>query len=232
MNEAVARAARRRNAGAAGDAAAQPSPQWRPLQLAFILLNLAGLVDKAHTDCEIVDLLFFPTGGGKTVAYLGLAACLRDRPAPAVQLGCARRRRLRRHALHITSVDIGPPSARSRGRLRARADAQRGRICPRRAAAARGLADRDWALGRLRRFAKPTRRSGRHRGRHGRHSGSAFRGSGRQGAGADQKPARGAAHRSAVSLFSACRIRVAPRNLEIRCANHSCDFAGNRRCRC
>ena len=25
---------------------------------------------------------------------------------------------------------------------------------------------------------------------------------------------------------------VAPRNLEIRCANHSCDFAGNRRCRC
>ena len=37
-------------------------------------MNLAGLVDKAHPDREIVDLLFFPTGGGKTEAYLGLAA--------------------------------------------------------------------------------------------------------------------------------------------------------------
>ena len=48
--------------------------EWRPFQLAFILLNLAGLVEKTHADRELVDLLFFPTGGGKTEAYLGLAA--------------------------------------------------------------------------------------------------------------------------------------------------------------
>jgi hypothetical protein len=54
-------------------------PIWRPFQLAFILLNLAGVanpIPKAGepNDREIVDLLFFPTGGGKTEAYLGLAA--------------------------------------------------------------------------------------------------------------------------------------------------------------
>jgi len=74
MNEAVARAARRRNAGPGGDPAAQSAPRWRPFQLAFILLNLRGLADPSHPDREIADLLFFPTGGGKTEAYLGLAA--------------------------------------------------------------------------------------------------------------------------------------------------------------
>jgi len=49
-------------------------PRWRPFQLAYILLNLDGIVDKRHPDRELVDLLFFPTGGGKTEAYLGLAA--------------------------------------------------------------------------------------------------------------------------------------------------------------
>lgn len=74
MNEAVARAARQRNAGMGGDPAQQRPPTWRPFQLAFILLNLDGLTDKKHRDREVVDLLFFPTGGGKTEAYLGLAA--------------------------------------------------------------------------------------------------------------------------------------------------------------
>lgn len=51
---------------------------WRPFQLAFVLLNLPGLTDPTHpersSDSAFVDLLFFPTGGGKTEAYLGLTA--------------------------------------------------------------------------------------------------------------------------------------------------------------
>ncbi|MFI6888516.1 helicase-related protein [Streptosporangium canum] len=49
-------------------------PRWRPFQLGFLLVALASTVDETHHDRELVDLIWFPTGGGKTEAYLGLAA--------------------------------------------------------------------------------------------------------------------------------------------------------------
>ncbi|WP_233864651.1 DISARM system helicase DrmA [Paraburkholderia adhaesiva] len=52
---------------------------WRPFQLAFLLLSIPALADPTHPDRvqpleAHADLLWFPTGGGKTEAYLGVAA--------------------------------------------------------------------------------------------------------------------------------------------------------------
>ena len=47
---------------------------WRPFQIAFLLAAIPSCAERQHPDRELVDLIFFPTGGGKTEAYLGLAA--------------------------------------------------------------------------------------------------------------------------------------------------------------
>ncbi len=52
---------------------------WYPFQLAFILVNLPGITQFDHPERSespeaVADLLWFPTGGGKTEAYLGLTA--------------------------------------------------------------------------------------------------------------------------------------------------------------
>ncbi|MEV4197561.1 DISARM system helicase DrmA [Micromonospora globbae] len=59
-------------------AAGPKAHSWRTFQLAFVLMQLPLLSDPAAPrrsgDLAKAQLLFFPTGGGKTEAYLGLAA--------------------------------------------------------------------------------------------------------------------------------------------------------------
>ncbi len=69
MNRAMAMAARKRSPQRYPEG---KKPSWRLFQLAFVLLSLVGIADDKSRDREEVDLIFFPTGGGKTEAYLGV----------------------------------------------------------------------------------------------------------------------------------------------------------------
>ncbi len=63
---------------ALSDADVPKNRSWRPFQLAFVLQCLPSLTNPSHVERSqaggLADLLFFPTGGGKTEAYLGLVA--------------------------------------------------------------------------------------------------------------------------------------------------------------
>jgi hypothetical protein len=103
-NRAMALQARRRDP----ERYAQAAPRWRLFQLAFLLLNVAGLDDPTHPDRDVVELIFFPTGGGKTEAYLGVIAFalvlrrLRGRSRPDGGYGVAV---LLRYTLRLLTLD-------------------------------------------------------------------------------------------------------------------------------
>ena len=50
--------------------------RWRPFQLAFLLAVVESTLDEQDAGRDVLDLIWFPTGGGKTEAYLGLIAFL------------------------------------------------------------------------------------------------------------------------------------------------------------
>lgn len=59
---------------------------WRPFQLAFFLMNIEPLFNENSEYRNVADLLWIPTGGGKTEAYLAIMAftmALRRRKALA-----------------------------------------------------------------------------------------------------------------------------------------------------
>ena len=70
-NRAMATAARRRNPERYRDGG---SPSWHLFQIAFLLLNVASIAEPKNRFRENVELIFFPTGGGKTEAYLAIIA--------------------------------------------------------------------------------------------------------------------------------------------------------------
>ena len=71
---------------AGGEPGSAGRAQWRPFQVAFLLANLAPVVEPEHRRRGVVDVIWMPTGGGKTEAYLALAAftmLVRRRTDPA-----------------------------------------------------------------------------------------------------------------------------------------------------
>ena len=184
-----------------------------------------ALSDRKHTDREIADLLFFPTGGGKTEAYLGLAAfviALRRLTGLACWVpGVAV---IMRYTLRLLTLDqlaraAGVVCALELMRTDPKNVDEKGRRHARR------LADRDRALGRLRCVAQPAGRQRRRRRDHrGRTRAPLPKLDGTSARPRRSRRARGAARRSRPQSFACVPNDHAPTNLEIRCANTACDF--------
>ncbi len=107
-NQTIATAIRQRSCHGQPDQKPEDldPPTWRPFQLAFLVMNICGTAHADHEDRGIVDLLFFPTGGGKTEAYLGLAAFsmfLRRLRDPSIQ--SAGLTVLMRYTLRLLTLD-------------------------------------------------------------------------------------------------------------------------------
>jgi hypothetical protein len=104
-NRAMALQGRRRNPRYEENS---EQPRWRLFQLAFVLMNLPSVAVDGHRDRDTVELIFFPTGGGKTEAYLGLIAFtvmlrrLRGHARPDRGLGVAV---LLRYTLRLLTLD-------------------------------------------------------------------------------------------------------------------------------
>jgi hypothetical protein len=73
-NQAMFNQMRRPGSDSVAHGKASKPPQWRPFQLAFLLLTLESAINEDAEDRDLLDLIWFPTGGGKTEAYLGLMA--------------------------------------------------------------------------------------------------------------------------------------------------------------
>lgn len=85
-----------------------PEHAWHPFQIAFILQCLESLAEPSCNERDMVDLLWFPTGGGKTEAYLGIIAFLiflRRLRTPLRQGGGSGTVALMRYTLRLLTVD-------------------------------------------------------------------------------------------------------------------------------
>ncbi len=76
--------------------------EWHPFQLGFVLAALESIANPASVDRDVCDLLWVPTGGGKTEAYLALIAF-----ALAYRRRKADRRRIARGSGDITGAGVG-----------------------------------------------------------------------------------------------------------------------------